>query len=321
MGILPNVQHAATSTIKIGILINYFRYQVTAPPDDVKMLLATAVICSQNSAANDLMLISSGNGTIIEGLRRTTDTMCKAGAVNSAIRSNLWIGPQETLNVPDYYVSVATTPCPGAAYEGSTLDQSVSANSGNQNITTAADMGTLLMMIYDCAYYGSGLMTVFPDEITQTECQQMLEILHGTRFKRLAELGAPQDVRLAHKVGYADETVADAGVVFSPGGDYIFVMYVWEPDTDGNGLTNLDKWDLIADVSRIVYNYFNPDQPLQQTRPSVNPLGGAACVIPFSPTDINLSDIDAGRFDAQGNPLPTACYDWPNCRAFDNWGQ
>ncbi|MBZ0308429.1 MAG: hypothetical protein K8I82_20355, partial [Anaerolineae bacterium] len=57
-----------------------------------------------------------------------------------------------------------------------------------------------------------------------------------------------------------------------------------------------------------------PRQPL-------NPFGGAACVMPTTSEEISLNDIDAGRFDANGNPLPSACYDYPNCRPFDNWGQ
>ncbi|HLA43500.1 MAG TPA: hypothetical protein VJZ27_08705 [Aggregatilineales bacterium] len=110
-------------------------------------------------------------------------------------------------------------------------------------------------------------------------------------------------------------------LVFSPTTDYIFVMYIWEDDLDNDFLTELDKWELIDNTSRLVYNYFNPSQPLLQTRPPDNPQGGAACVLPLTSAEINLHNIDENRFDANGNPVPTACYDWPHCRPFDNWGR
>jgi hypothetical protein len=168
---------------------------------------------------------------------------------------------------------------------------------------------------------GAGLRAVFPDEITQTECQQILEIMSGTHFERFSELGAPVETRIAHKVGYNDETVSDVALVQSAGGDYVFVIYVWEEDLDFNGLTTIATWDLIGDLARVVYNYFNPNDPQLQTRSPVNPQGGAACVLPYSGSEINLSNIDAGRFDENENPLPSACYDYPSCRPFVSWEQ
>ncbi len=323
MGILPNAHVLASSTIKIGTLINFFRYQITTPTDDLKFLLAAAVICSDNGAANTLT-IYTGEQAIVPGLQKLNDTFCKAGAVNTNLLSMIDIGPQETLPIPDYYTAVYPTPCPGASVASAQVDTSVNTNPGNQNVTTAADMGTMLMMIYDCAYNGSGLLSVFPDEITQTECRQIIEILKGTHFRRLLELGVPEGVTIAHKVGYVPEAgvVGDVGIVFSEGAPYIFVMYVW----DGVNITNslqqvLQDWTLIEDVSRLVYNYFNPNEPMLQTRQPDISDRGAACVMPYSGAEINLDDINQNRFDEDGNPLPSACYFWPSCIPFDNWGR
>ncbi len=323
MGILPNAQVLASSTIKIGTLINFFRYQITAPTDDLKFLLGAAVICSDNGAANTLT-IYTGQQAIVPGLQKLNDTFCKAGAVNTNLLSMIDIGPQETLPIPDYYVSVYPTPCPGESIASAQIDTSVNTNPGNQNVTTAADMGTMLMMIYDCAYNGSGLLSVFPDEITQTECRQIIEILKGTRFHRLLELGVPEGVTVAHKVGYvpASGVVGDVGIVFSDGAPYIFVMYVWDAvNINAPGIQVTQDWTLIEDVSRLVYNYFNPDVPLLQTRQPYLADRGAACVMPYSGAEINLDDINENRFDIDGDPLPSACYDWSACKPFDNWGQ
>ncbi|HLA43501.1 MAG TPA: hypothetical protein VJZ27_08710, partial [Aggregatilineales bacterium] len=64
------------------------------------------------------------------------------------------------------------------------------------------DMGTMLELIYDCAMFGGGLRAVYPEDITQDECQQMIEVLTGVRFSRFSELGVPEGVEIAHKVGY-----------------------------------------------------------------------------------------------------------------------
>lgn len=327
MGIQENVRHSGVSTIKLGILINFFRDKITSPDDDEKFLLVSSVACSANSAANLLMYITSDDGSWVDGSRNASETMCLAGAANSAIRSNLFIGTAEDVarqgyNPDLFYAISSTTPCPSAEVAGAQEDTSTAAAYDPYNYTTAADMGTLLMMTYDCAKYGSGLQTVFPEEITQTECQQILEILRSTQFHHMSELGVPEGTDISHKVGYGGETSGDISLVYSPGGDYIFVVYIWEEDLDFDGIPEVDRWFLIGDLARIVYNYFNPTAPLLETRAPVDPNGnGAACVLPRSGAEINLSDINQGRYNEDGTPLPSACYDWPECRPFDNWGR
>jgi hypothetical protein len=310
INILGDVAHSAVSTIKVGLMINYYRYQVTAPDPQSAYLLASAIICSQNSAANFLLQLTSDSKTdMIQGLGRASETMLELGAFNSWITSPLFVGAEA-----DYPIiqKPAREALPNPAHN---------AQADPLNTTTAEDMGTMLAMIYDCAVYGGGLMAAFPDQITQDECLQMIEVLSGVKFSRFSELGAAPGVRVAHKVGYGAETVGDVAIVFSPGADYVFVVYIWEEDVDNDKITELDKWNLIDELARLVYNYFNPDQPQTEARPPLNPLGGAACVLPYTAEEINLNDIDQNRYDAAGDPLPSACYDFPACRPFDNWGQ
>ncbi|NDJ84870.1 MAG: hypothetical protein GYB66_03200 [Chloroflexi bacterium] len=313
ISIQKNLLHDATSIIKIGILINYFRHTITEPSPDVKYMLLNAVACSDNGSANDLMLLTSEDRTFRDGILKTNDTLCEAGAVNSKITTNLDIGSAE--NLPAGYYTVFGVPaCPGQGVTSATPDPSINTQPSPQLQTTADDIGTLLMNIYDCAVHGSGLRTLFPEEITQTECQWIMNLLRGTHFIHLMELGVPPTADLAHKVGYADDTFGDAGIVQSPGGDYIFVMLVWEPDSDRNGLTDIRKWSMIGDVNRIVYNYFNPDQPLPQTREPYSPTTGAGCVMPRPGYEVNLNDINENRYDENMVPIPNvACVEPPNC--------
>ena len=73
----------------------------------------------------------------------------------------------------------------------------------------------------------------------------------------LIEEGVPPDTPVAHKHGWISDTHADAGIVMSPGGDYVLVTYLYKPEWL--------EWEisspLLADISRATYNYFNFDDP------------------------------------------------------------
>lgn len=316
-GIQSHVLHSATSTAKIGVIANYFRYVYQLPSQEIIYRMLAAIICSSNADANILMNIT-GNGDDLAGLRMTTDTFCRAGAGNTRVDHHFFIGPAGEGAVPVNYYDPAGAPMCSVS---SPLEPAPSFPIDEGIQTTAADMGHFLSEIYACATQGEGLATYFPSEITQEECGYMLEILRGTNFSHMIELGVPPTVEVAHKVGYAAQAAADAGIVFSPNGDYVITIYMWDERLGNFDNYALSRWTVMGEVSRIVYNFFNPDAPLLMPQTPLNPNGGAACVLPSSPEEASLININAGRFDENGEPLPTACYDWPNCRPFDNWGR
>ena len=43
--------------------------------------------------------------------------------------------------------------------------------------TTAEDMGTLLAMIYHCSQGGGTLLALYPEQLTPTECQSIIDVL------------------------------------------------------------------------------------------------------------------------------------------------
>ena len=125
---------------------------------------------------------------------------------------------------------------------------------------TPADMASLLDDIYECAQTGGGTFAaVFSGKISQKDCQSMITYLTRNEQPGLLRGGLPDGTQIAHKHGWtdnADQTInvlADAGVIYSPGGNYILSVY-----------THSDQqiiWDsgnlLLANISRAVYNYFN----------------------------------------------------------------
>jgi beta-lactamase class A len=128
--------------------------------------------------------------------------------------------------------------------------------------TTPSDLGMLLEDIYQCSQTGgSALTAAFPGEITQVECQNMINYLLNNRLPSLLTAGLPEATPIAHKHGWVTlngiiNTIGDAGIIYTPGGNYIFVVFLYHPDQL--------IWDtaskLIADLSQAVYNYYNLPQ-------------------------------------------------------------
>jgi len=128
------------------------------------------------------------------------------------------------------------------------------------NQTTPLDIGMLLADLYQCSETGGGaLVAVFDGEISQTECREMVNIMSQLQIGVLLESGLPEGTRIAHKHGWVTNpntgvinTIADAGIVYTPSGDYVIAMFlfqpvqlVWEPISD-----------MYSDLSEAIYNYF-----------------------------------------------------------------
>ena len=128
------------------------------------------------------------------------------------------------------------------------------------NQTTPADMGMLLDDIYQCAQTGGGtFFAVFQGEISQSECQLMVTYLTQNKIGVLIQAGLPDGTQFAHKHGWVVETdgvihtILDAGIVFSPGGNYVVVIAMHQPTQLIFDNSNL----LFAQISTAIYNYFN----------------------------------------------------------------
>ena len=88
----------------------------------------------------------------------------------------------------------------------------------------------------------------------------MVEYLGLNRIGVLLQAGVPANVTVAHKHGWAYEvddgyihTIADAGIVYTPGGDYVMAVFAHHPVQAVFDPVNL----LVAKLSAAAYNYFN----------------------------------------------------------------
>ena len=282
LNILGDVAYSAASTMKVPILIDFYRHLDAPPSQDEAFIMANSLLCSRNSSSN-LLLRLIGETDILAGVRSVSETAQQVGAKNTYINAPFVEGV-----AGEQFGSTtapATSPNP---------DHNTDPDPFNQ--TTAEDLGTMYSLIYDCANYGSGLVTAFPGgEFTQTECRQMLELMSGNDLLRLLQGGLPAGTRISHKNGWLTETVGDAGIVYSPNGrNYVISVFIWE-DT---GFQNFERlWPLVEDISRAAYNYFNPNEPLLTARTDL-PATAQECeghYLPPSPELTNLNDIDSWR--------------------------
>ncbi len=282
VNLLSDVAVSAASTVKVSILIDYFRNLLFAPSDDEAYLMAQSLLCSNNSSSNLIMQIIGGgtDTSLAAGIADVTNTARYVGARNSYISAPLFLGgDQQLFSIP------APTTSP---------NQSFNTGADPFNQTTTEDLGTLFSMIYDCANYGSGLITAYPDgSFTQNECRQMLELMSANDLERLLQGGIPADARISHKNGWLENVHGDAGIVFPPNGrDYVIAVFVWE-NTDFFSYAR--AWPLIEGISRAAWNYFSPEDPLIAPRTDL-PEQAVECVN-FAPPygEVNLDDINSWR--------------------------
>ncbi|MBK8025895.1 MAG: serine hydrolase [Chloroflexi bacterium] len=279
LSINSDVAFSAASTIKVGILIDYFRELLFAPSDDEAFLMAQSLLCSNNSSSNLIMQII-GQDDLFAGIASVTETLQATGARNTYISAPLYLGGDQVLGS---IAAPATQP-------------NTSFNTGADpfNQTTTEDLGTVFNMIYDCAKYGSGLMVAFPEgDFNQSECSQMLELMSANDLERLLQGGIPEDARISHKNGWLENVHGDAGIVMPPNGnDYVIAVYVWE---NAEFFSFTRAWPLIEGVSRAAWNYFSPETPLIATRSDL-PETAMECTV-FAPPygEVNLNDINSWR--------------------------
>ena len=101
------------------------------------------------------------------------------------------------------------------------------------------------------------LAAVFDNQITMSECQDLLTYMSFNDVDFFIEQGVPDNIQVAHRHGWNSNTHVDAGIVYTPGGNYVIVQYLYMP--------GFLQWEqsapLFADVARATYNFFNFDEP------------------------------------------------------------
>jgi hypothetical protein len=123
---------------------------------------------------------------------------------------------------------------------------------------TPESMARLYRMIDECAN-GEGILPEQYELLTPERCQEMLDRLAENGDDTRMVAGIPEGVRVEHKSGWIEDLQADAGIVRSPGGDYVVSIYVYRPLTGGRFLWGDEVMaPVVAAFSRLAYTAYNP---------------------------------------------------------------
>lgn len=239
-----NIAYSGTSINKIAILARLYASLDAPPSADIATDIANTMICSENVATNRLLAII-GNGDEFLGAEETTNFLRKLGLNRTFITAPYTIPGREL--IPTRPIILPTT----------TANQT-KANADLSNQLTVDEMGWLLGSIYECGYGEDGpLMTRFPNQYEPRECRQMIHVMSNNTVDALLKAGVPADTRVAHKHGWIDDTHGNAAIFFTPGGDYVLVVMMHQP----NWLFFNESLPIMAELSRTVYNFYNPNTP------------------------------------------------------------
>jgi len=114
----------------------------------------------------------------------------------------------------------------------------------HNNITTPKEMVKTLELLYK------------KEILTPEACEEIINIMKscqtgGARIKRFL----PENVKVAHKTGTMPSVVNDVGIVFTPKGDYVLVVFVNGINYEKQPYVSIGE-DIIARISKEIYGAF-----------------------------------------------------------------
>ena len=238
----PEVAITASSTIKIPIMLSNILHRGT--PDTKTAGYMEDVFQQSDNAAADILMtqIDAFQGPIL-----VTEDLQALGLENTFM-AGFFCNP--------------ANPCPLLRRYTTSANQrtDVYTNPDDYNQTTSSDIGMLLTDIYQCSETGGGaLIAAFPNQITQADCNLMIEYMEQDKFGSLLQAGLPDGTKIAHKHGFIPDRygvvhdISDVGIVYTPGGDFVLAIYTYHPIQGVWGEVN----PLFVELTQAIYNYFN----------------------------------------------------------------
>jgi beta-lactamase class A len=219
-------------TMKLVILEELFR-KLNAPPDpQTSALISETVSMAGTRSANELLALIGG-GDAAAGVTALNASMRKLG-----LKSTFMAAPYDQAGPR------VTTPA------NSKTDVNTQADPNMQ--TTPREIGMVMQMLVECEQGGGTLLAAYSGQITQAECQKILEYLKLNEITALILSGLPQGTRAVHRHGYTSDTEGDVAVIWGPTGPYVLSIFLYKP--------SWLEWDFasetMGDLSKIIWSYF-----------------------------------------------------------------
>ncbi len=237
----PDIAFTASSTIKVPIVASYLINRGSNLDAETADVISRTLGRSDNSAT-DLVLerIDPHNGPII-----VTHDMEAIGLQSTYLGGMFYLGAPNLL--------------PNRVTPGNSRPD-VFADPDPYSQTTPSEMGILLADLYQCAQNGGGaLIAAFPDKVSPDTCQLLIDFMAQDKLGALIQGGVPDGTLVPHKHGYVlsrdgvMHDTSDAGIVYTPGGNFVLSIYTYHPVQNIWDITN----PLFVSLSQAIYNYFN----------------------------------------------------------------
>jgi hypothetical protein len=231
------------SLLKVPIIVETYRHLNAAPDLEQTKLITQTVSMSSNYSANLLMEMMAGTGDTYTAVTTFTVQMRQLGLYNTFITVPFDSDPRPE-QLTTYLTPANQRPGPNARPDP-------------YRQTTVGDLTTLLAWVYECAQSDSGpLRRHYPDDLSQAECAEILEVMRLNELSNLLSEGLPPGTPISHKVGWIGTTHGDIAIVYGPAQDYLIGLVLYSP-------TWLE-WDksapLFERISQLAYRHFNdPD--------------------------------------------------------------
>jgi hypothetical protein len=246
-----HVVYPGMSLLKAGILVTAYRHWDGDPPDEIRGSIAS-MISESNNAASNLVLMGIGGGEdAIAGVKVVNQTFADLGMIRTFMRQPYYVegGAKWPALPPLDLPEDKNVPAAEAA---------IDTHPDAMMQTRLADLVILWTALYDGCQGRGLLMETYPDNLDAEACCEMLDWLKTNPVRTVIGSSVPPEVPIAHKHGWVGATRSDVGIVFSPGGDYLFGLFIWQ-DSDWI------NWDvcfpLFRRLSATVYNYFTMGPP------------------------------------------------------------
>ena len=227
-----DVAYSGMGTMKLVILEELFRKLSASPDPQTSALISETVSMAGTRSANELLALI-GDGDAAAGVTAFNASMRKLG-----LKSTFMAAPYDQAGPR------VTTPA------NSRTDVNTQPDPNMQ--TTPREINMILQMLVECEQGGGTLLAAYSGQLTQAECQKILEYLKLNEITALILSGLPQGTRAVHRHGYTSDTEGDVAVIWGPTGPYVLSIFLYKP--------SWLEWDFasetMGDLSRIVWSYF-----------------------------------------------------------------
>jgi beta-lactamase class A len=114
---------------------------------------------------------------------------------------------------------------------------------GRENETSAFDMALFMELLYRGKVIDAAAST------------SIVELMKKQLDHTMMRLYIPDETVIAHKTGELEGLAHEAGIVYHPTGDWIFVVLIWKAGT------NMLARQAVGRIAKVVYDYFTEKEP------------------------------------------------------------